>query len=61
MDKNKLNINQNKNHKNKERKTTPQYNFKKDFLNNINFDKNKNEKIRANELNDDFEYIAENN
>ena len=47
MDKNKLNINQNKNHKNKERKTTPQYNFKKDFLNNINFDKNKNEKIRA--------------
>ena len=47
MDKNKLNINQNKNHKNKERKTTPQYNFKKDFLNNINFDKNINEKIRA--------------
>ena len=38
---------QNKKYKNKERKTTPQYNFKKDFLNNINFDKNKNEQIRA--------------
>ena len=41
MDKNKLNMKQNKKYKNKERKTTPQYNFKKDFLNNINFDKNK--------------------
>ena len=47
MDKNKLNMKQNKKYKNKERKTTPQYNFKKDFLNNINFDKNKNEQIRA--------------
>jgi len=48
MDKyNKMNIKYNKSNKNKERKLTPQYNFKKDFSKNINIPKNKNEKIRG--------------
>ena len=43
----KYNKKENKKYKYKERKSTPQYNFQKDFIQKFNLFKNNNEQIRG--------------